>query len=431
MFDIQEIRSQFSILDQEVNGKPLVYLDNAATSQKPNSVLEVWNRYYTEINANVHRGIHTLSQLATEEMELSRRKIQKFINAKHDFEVIFTKGTTEGLNLIAYVLTQKLKKDDEIIISYLEHHSNIVPWQMLCERTGAKLRVIPMDENGILQLDVFETFLSEKTKVVSVNQVSNALGIINPIEEIIAKTRKNTDAYIVIDGAQSAPHFTIDVQKIDCDFFVFSGHKMYAPMGTGILYGKQHILEDLPPFHGGGEMIAICSFDGTTYAGLPFKYEAGTPNVGGNIALGAAVDFIQKVGHENIQKHENALLEYAQKKLLELDGLKIYGEKANRTGVVSFNLEGVGIASDVGMILDKLGIAVRTGHHCTQPIMDFFNIAGTVRASFAVYNTFNEIDLLVEGVKKSTENAELIFSFFKNKNTRAEIFPPGYFFSKY
>lgn len=401
MFDIQEIRSQFSILDQEVNGKPLVYLDNAATSQKPNSVLEVWNRYYTEINANVHRGIHTLSQLATEEMELSRRKIQKFINAKHDFEVIFTKGTTEGLNLIAYILTQRLKKDDEIIISYLEHHSNIVPWQLLCERTGAKLRVIPMDENGILQLDVFETFLSEKTKVVSVNQVSNALGIVNPIEEIIAKTRKNTDAYIVIDGAQSAPHFTIDVQKMNCDFFVFSGHKMYAPMGTGILYGKQEILEDLPPFHGGGEMIATCSFDGTTYAGLPFKYEAGTPNVGANIALGAAVDFIQKVGQETIQKHENALLEYAQRQLLELEGIKIYGEKANRTGVVSFNLEGVGIASDVGMILDKLGIAVRTGHHCTQPIMDFFNIAGTVRASFAVYNTFNEIDLLVEGVKKA------------------------------
>jgi cysteine desulfurase / selenocysteine lyase len=401
MFDIQEIRSQFSILDRQVNGKPLVYLDNAATSQKPNSVLEVWNKYYTELNANVHRGIHTLSQLATEEMELSRRKIQKFINAKHDFEVIFTKGTTEGLNLIAYILTQKLKKDDEIIISYLEHHSNIVPWQMLCERTGAKLRVIPIDENGILQLDKFDEFLSEKTKVVSVNQVSNALGIVNPIEEIIAKTRKNTNAYIVIDGAQSAPHFTIDVQKMDCDFFVFSGHKMYAPMGTGILYGKQEILEDLPPFHGGGEMIATCSFDGTTYAGLPFKYEAGTPNVGGNIALGAAVDFIQKVGQENIQNHENALLEYAQKHLLELEGIKIYGEKANRTGVVSFNLEGIGIASDVGMILDKLGVAVRTGHHCTQPIMDFFNIAGTVRASFAVYNTFEEIDILIEGVKKA------------------------------
>jgi len=401
MFDIQEIRSQFSILNQEVNGKPLVYLDNAATSQKPNSVLEVWDRYYKELNANVHRGIHTLSQLATEEMELSRRKIQKFINAKNDFEVIFTKGTTEGINLIAYILTQKLKKDDEIIISYLEHHSNIVPWQLLCERTGAKLRVIPIDENGILQLDYLDEFLSEKTKVVSVNQVSNALGIVNPVEEIIAKTRANSDAYIVIDGAQSAPHFTIDVQKLDCDFFVFSGHKMYAPMGTGILYGKQEILEDLPPFHGGGEMIAVCSFDATTYAGLPFKYEAGTPNVGGNIALGAAIDFIKKVGQENIQNHENALLDYAQRQLLEIEGLKVYGEKAHRTGVVSFNLEGIGISSDVGMILDKMGVAVRTGHHCTQPIMDFFSIAGTVRASFAVYNTFQEIDLLVEGVKKA------------------------------
>lgn len=401
MFDIQEIRSQFSILNQEVNGKPLVYLDNAATSQKPNSVLEVWDSYYKELNANVHRGIHTLSQLATEEMELSRRKIQKFINAKNDFEVIFTKGTTEGINLIAYILTQKLKKDDEIIISYLEHHSNIVPWQLLCERTGAKLRVIPIDENGILQLDYLDEFLSEKTKVVSVNQVSNALGIVNPVEEIIAKTRANSDAYIVIDGAQSAPHFTIDVQKLDCDFFVFSGHKMYAPMGTGVLYGKQEILEDLPPFHGGGEMIAVCSFDATTYAGLPFKYEAGTPNVGGNIALGAAIDFIKKVGQENIQNHENALLDYAQRQLLEIEGLKVYGEKAHRTGVVSFNLEGIGISSDVGMILDKMGVAVRTGHHCTQPIMDFFNIAGTVRASFAVYNTFQEIDLLVEGVKKA------------------------------
>ncbi|WP_261510702.1 cysteine desulfurase [Chryseobacterium paludis] len=401
MFDIQEIRSQFPILNQQVNGKPLVYLDNAATSQKPNSVLEVWTQYYTEINANVHRGIHTLSQLATEEMELSRRKIQKFINAKYDFEVIFTKGTTEGLNLIAYILTQKLKKDDEIIISYLEHHSNIVPWQLLCERTGAKLRVIPIDENGILQLDYLDQYLSEKTKVVSVNQVSNALGIVNPIEEIISKTRKNSDAYIVIDGAQSAPHFKIDVQKLDCDFFVFSGHKMYAPMGTGILYGKQEVLESLPPFHGGGEMIAVCSFDGTTYAGLPFKYEAGTPNVGGNIALGAAVDFIERIGQENIQRHENILLEYAQKQLLEIESLKVYGEKAHRTGVVSFNLEGIGISSDVGMILDKMGVAVRTGHHCTQPIMDFFNIAGTVRASFAVYNTFQEIDLLVEGVKKA------------------------------
>lgn len=401
MFDINNIRSQFPILNQQVNGKPLVYLDNAATSQKPLSVIKTWEKYYETINANVHRGIHTLSQLATEEMELARQKIQKFINAKHDYEIIFTKGTTEGINLVAYALTNQIQKDDEIIISYLEHHSNIVPWQMLCERTGAKLKVIPMDENGILQIDVLDSWLNEKTKVVSVNQVSNALGIINPIEKIIEKTRQLSNAYVLIDGAQSSPHFKIDVQKMDCDFFVFSGHKMYAPMGTGILYGKESVLENLHPFHGGGEMIAVCSFEKTTYAGLPFKFEAGTPNVGGNIALGSAVDFIEQIGHENLQNHENELLTYAQKKLLELEGIKIYGEKANRTGVVSFNLEGVGIASDTGMILDKMGIAVRTGHHCTQPIMDFFSIAGTVRASFAVYNTLEEIDILVEGVKKA------------------------------
>ena len=403
MFDIKEIRSQFPILNQQVNGKPLIYLDNAASSQKPISVLETWQKYYEEINANVHRGIHTLSQLATEEMENSRKKVQHFINAKHDYEVIFTRGTTEGINLIAYSLGNSnfIKKDDEIIISYLEHHSNIVPWQMLCERTGAKLKVIPIDENGILQLDFLDQNLSEKTKIVSVNQVSNALGVINPIEEIIAKVRTQSSALMVIDGAQSVPHFEIDVQKIDCDFFVFSGHKMYAPMGVGILYGKEEILEKMQPFHGGGEMIATCRFEKTTYAGLPFKLEAGTPNVGGNIALGAAVDFMKKVGIQNIRNHENTLLEYAQKKLLEIDGLKIYGEKAKRAGVVSFNLEGVGIASDVGMILDKLGIAVRTGHHCTQPIMDFFNVAGTVRASFAVFNTLEEIDALAEGVKKA------------------------------
>ena len=401
MLDLQHIRNQFPILNQQVNGKPLVYFDNAATSQKPLSVMNSWEKYYQEINANVHRGIHTLSQLATEEMEFSRRKIQKFINAKNDFEVIFTKGTTEGINLIAYSLTNLIKENDEIIISYLEHHSNIVPWQMLCERTGAKLKVIPIDENGILQLDFLDENLSEKTKIVSVNQVSNALGIVNPIEEIIAKTRANSGAMIVIDGAQSAPHFKIDVQKMDCDFFVFSGHKMYAPMGTGILYGKEEILRKIQPFHGGGEMIATCSFEKTTYADLPFKFEAGTPNVGGNIALGAAVDFIENIGSEHLQNHENALLDYAQKQLLQIEGLKIYGEKAHRTGVVSFNLEGIGISSDVGMILDKLGIAVRTGHHCTQPIMNFFNIAGTVRASFAVYNTFEEIDILFEGVKKA------------------------------
>lgn len=403
MFNLQEIRAQFPILSREINAKPLVYLDNAATSQKPQSVLDAWMNYYTGTNANVHRGIHTLSQLATQEMEDSRKKIQKFINAEYDHEVIFTRGTTEGLNLVANSIGNSniLKPGDEIIISALEHHSNIVPWQMLCERTGAKLKIIPMDENGILQLDFLDANLSEKTKILSVNQVSNALGVINPIEEIIAKVRKNSDAIIVIDGAQAAPHFKIDVQKMDCDFYVFSGHKMYAPMGTGILYGKEKILEKLSPFHGGGEMIDTCSFEKTTYAGLPFKFEAGTPNVGGNIALGAAVDFMENIGHENLQKHENELLEYAQKKLLEIESVKIYAEKAARTGVVSFNLEGAGISSDVGMILDKMGIAVRTGHHCTQPIMNFFNIAGTVRASFAVYNTFEEIDFLAEGVKKA------------------------------
>lgn len=401
MLDIQNIREQFPILHQEINGKPLVYFDNAASSQKPISVIETWENYYKTINANVHRGIHTLSQLATEEMELARRKVQQFINAQHDYEVILTKGTTEGINLVAYAMSNLVKKDDEIIISYLEHHSNIVPWQMLCERTGARLKVIPMDENGILQIDVLDSWLNEKTKLVAVNQVSNALGIINPIDQIIAKTRELSNAFVLIDGAQAVPHLEVDVQKMDCDFFVFSGHKMYAPMGTGILYGKEFSLNQLQPFHGGGEMIATCSFEKTTYADLPFRFEAGTPNVGGNIALVAAIDFMNQVGIGNINQHEHALLDYAQKHLLEIEGLKIYGEKARRTGAISFNLEGVGIASDVGMILDKMGIAVRTGHHCAQPIMAYFDIAGTVRASFAIYNTFEEIDRLVEGVKKA------------------------------
>ena len=399
--NIQKIRNLFPILQTEINGKPLVYLDNAATSQKPISVIETWEKYYKTLNANVHRGIHTLSQQATEEMEISRKKIQKFINAEKDYEVIFTKGTTEGINLIAYSISHLISENDEIIISYLEHHSNIVPWQMLCERTGAKLKVIPMDENGVLQMDALENMLSEKTKIVSVNQVSNALGIINPIDEIIAKTRRQSDALVVIDGAQSVSHFQIDVQKMDCDFFVFSGHKMYAPMGTGVLYGKESALNKLMPFHGGGEMIATCSFDKTTYADLPFRFEAGTPNVGGNIALGAAVDFIQSIGHEQIITHEKTLLKYAQEQLLQINGLKIYGRNAEKAGAVSFNLEGIGIASDVGMILDKQGVAVRTGHHCAQPIMNYFNISGTVRASFAVYNTLEEVDILVNAVEKA------------------------------
>jgi cysteine desulfurase/selenocysteine lyase len=403
MLHIQDIRRQFPILSREINGKPLIYLDNAATSQKPQSVIETEGKYYHTLNANVHRGIHTLSQLATEEMELARKKVQKFINAEHDYEVIFTKGTTESINLITYALSNSgtLKEDDEIIISYLEHHSNIVPWQMLCERTGAKLKVIPINSEGILDLEYLQQNLSEKTKIVSFNYVSNALGIVNPVEEMISVIRQNSAAWIVIDGAQAVPHFKVDVRKMDCDFFVFSGHKMYAPTGTGVLYGREKILESLHPFHGGGEMIETCSFDKTTYAGLPFKFEAGTPNIAGNIGLGAAVDFMNAIGHENIQLHEKALLDYAQKKLLDIENLKIYGEKAPRTGVVSFNLENAGISSDVGMILDKLGIAVRTGHHCTQPLMNFFGIAGTVRASFAVYNTPEEVDILVDGVKKA------------------------------
>ncbi|QCX53093.1 aminotransferase class V-fold PLP-dependent enzyme [Elizabethkingia sp. JS20170427COW] len=401
MFNIEEIRAQFPILKEKVNGKDLVYFDNAATSQKPQRVIDAIVNYYTHYNANVHRGIHTLSQVATDAMEVSRRKIQAFINAKHEHEILFTRGTTEGINLVAYAITNLVNKGDEIIISYLEHHSNIVPWQLLCERKGATLKVIPMDENGILQIDVLDTWLNEKTKLVAVNQVSNALGVINPIQEIIAKTRKLSSAYVLIDGAQSSPHFEIDVQKMDCDFFAFSGHKMYGPTGTGVLYAKENVLEKLLPFHGGGEMIDHCTFQKTTYAGLPFRFEAGTPNICGNIALGEAVDFMQEVGIKNIADHEHQLLEYAQKKLLEIESLKVYGEKANRAGVVSFNLQGIGIASDVGMILDKLGIAVRTGHHCTQPIMEYFDIAGTVRASFAVYNTFEEVEILVEGVKKA------------------------------
>ena len=403
MLTIENIRKEFPILQQKVNGHPLVYLDNAATSQKPLLVLDNERKYYETLNANVHRGIHTLSQEATEAMEDARKKVQRFIGAKHDYEVIFTRGTTESINLIAYSLgnTQWLKGGDEIIISHLEHHSNIVPWQMLCERTGAILKVIPINEEGILDMAFLEENLNEKTRLVSFNYISNALGIINPVKEMIALIRKHSEALIFIDGAQAAPHLKINVQELDCDFFAFSGHKCYAPTGVGILYGKEAILNTLSPFHGGGEMIATCSFEKTTYAGLPFKFEAGTPNIAANIGIGYAIDFMESVGMENIQKHENRLLNYAQEQLLTLDHIKIYGEKSPRAGVVSFNLLNEGIASDVGMILDKMGIAVRTGHHCTQPIMNFFNIAGTVRASFAVYNTMEEIDRFVEGVKKA------------------------------
>ncbi|WP_413533493.1 aminotransferase class V-fold PLP-dependent enzyme [Empedobacter brevis] len=397
--DIQQIRSQFPILEREVNGKPLVYLDNGATSQKPKVVLDVLDEYYEKYNANVHRGIHTLSQEATDLMEESRRKIQKFINAKHDYEIIFTRGTTEGINLVSNSLRNVLTADDEIIITEIEHHSNIVPWQLLCQRTGAKLKYIPLSAEGILDIEKLDDLLTDKTKLVCVNQVSNALGVVNPIKTIIEKAHAK-GAWVLIDAAQSAPHTIIDVQEMDCDFLVFSGHKMYGPTGIGVLYGKEEILNELPPFHGGGEMIKDVTMEVSTYACLPFKFEAGTPDIAGIIGLGAAVDFINSIGMQNIHDYEKELVDYTIQRLSEFDEVEIYAKDAEHSGAVSFNLKFDGVhSSDVGMILDKKGIAVRTGHHCAQPIMHHFNIPGTVRASFAVYNTKEEIDTFIEGLK--------------------------------
>lgn len=397
--DIQQIRSQFPILNREVNGKPLVYLDNGATSQKPKVVLDVLDEYYEKYNANVHRGIHTLSQEATDLMEESRRKIQKFINAKHDYEIIFTRGTTEGINLVSNSLRNVLTADDEIIITEIEHHSNIVPWQLLCPRTGAKLKYIPLTAEGILDIEKLDDLLTDKTKLVCVNQVSNALGVVNPIKTIIEKAHAK-GAWVLIDAAQSAPHTVIDVQAMDCDFLVFSGHKMYGPTGIGILYGKEDILNELPPFHGGGEMIKDVTMEVSTYACLPFKFEAGTPDIAGIIGLGAAVGFINSIGMQTIHDYEKELVDYTIQRLSEFDEVEIYAKDAEHSGAVSFNLKFDGVhSSDVGMILDKKGIAVRTGHHCAQPIMHHFNIPGTVRASFAVYNTKEEIDTFIEGLK--------------------------------
>ncbi|MFV0306074.1 MAG: cysteine desulfurase [Moheibacter sp.] len=397
--NIENIRSQFPILQREINKSPLIYLDNAASSQKPKMVIDTIANYYENFNANVHRGIHTISQEATVMMENSREKVRKFINAQNTNEIIFTKGTTEGINLISNTLQSILKPTDEIIITEIEHHSNIVPWQLLCERTGAKLKYIPLNEQGGLQIEKLDKLLTKNTKLVAVNQVSNALGIVNPVEIIIEKAHK-AGAWVLIDGAQSIPHSKVDVQQLDCDFFVFSAHKMYGATGVGILYGKEEILNQLPPFQGGGEMIKEVFMDKSTYAELPFKFEAGTPNIAGNIALGSAIDFINSIGIETIHNHENSLLIYATEKLSELDEVIIYGKNLNRAGAISFNLNLSGIhPSDVGLILDKKGIAVRTGHHCAQPIMRYFGIAGTVRASFAIFNTKKEIDQLIDGTK--------------------------------
>ena len=399
MLDIQKIRADFPILSQKVNGKPLVYFDNGATSQKPQVVIDAISKYYTEINANIHRGVHTLSQLATDAYEVSRNTIQKHINAKHNHEIIFTSGTTFGINLVAHGFGSLLKAGDEVMVSALEHHSNIVPWQFLCEKTGAKLVVIPMNQKGELMMSAFDKLLSDKTKIVAVNHISNALGTVNPIEYIIKKAHQ-VGAAVLIDGAQATPHLKPDVQALDCDFYVFSGHKICAPTGVGILYGKEEWLRKLPPYQGGGEMIAEVTFEKTTYADLPHKFEAGTPNISGGIVLGTALDYMNSIGFENIASYEQELLEYGTKRLLEIEGLTIYGTSENKASVISFNIEGIH-PYDIGTIIDKLGIAVRTGHHCAQPIMNFFNIPGTIRASFAFYNTKEEIDTFVEAVKKA------------------------------
>ena len=398
-FNIDAIRANFPILSQQVNGKPLVYFDNGATSQKPQVVIDAISTYYQEINANIHRGVHTLSQLATDAYEASRGKIQNHINAKFPHEVLFTSGTTHGINLVANGFASLLKSGDEVLVSALEHHSNIVPWQMLCEKTGAILRVIPMNENGELILSEFDKLLSNKTKIVTVNHISNALGTVNPIKYMIEKSHE-FGAAILIDGAQAVPHLKPDVQELDCDFYVFSGHKICGPTGIGILYGKEAWLNKLPPYQGGGEMIKEVTFEKTTYAELPHKFEAGTPNIAGGIVLGTAVDYMNEIGFENIQIQEKELLEYGTKRLLEIEGLKIYGTSKDKTSVISFNIEGIH-PYDIGTIIDKLGIAVRTGHHCAQPIMNFFNIPGTIRASFAFYNTKEEIDIFVEALKRA------------------------------
>ncbi|WP_223032547.1 aminotransferase class V-fold PLP-dependent enzyme [Hanstruepera marina] len=399
MLAVENIRKDFPILSRKVNGKPLVYLDNAATSQTPQQVIDCIVDYYSNYNANIHRGVHTLSQEATDKYEAARQTIQKHFNAQKAHEIIFTSGTTHGINLVANGFSSILKDGDEIIVSTLEHHSNIVPWQMLCERTGASLKVIPMNEQGELVMAEFDNLLSSKTKLVFVNHISNALGTINPIEDIIQKAHQ-VGAAVLVDGAQACPHIKPDVQALDVDFYVASAHKMCGPTGVGILYGKEAWLNKLPPYQGGGEMIAEVTFEKTTYAELPHKFEAGTPNICGGIAFGAAIDYLNQIGFDNIATYEHELLVYATEKLQEIEGLKIYGTSKHKTSVVSFNLEGIH-PYDVGTILDKMGIAVRTGHHCAQPIMDYFKIPGTVRASFAFYNTSSEVDALVEGVKKA------------------------------
>jgi cysteine desulfurase/selenocysteine lyase len=408
ILDINKIRKDFPILSREVNGKPLVYFDNGATSQKPQIVIDAISHYYEYENSNIHRGIHTLSQEATNAYEVAREKIRSFVNAKHSHEIIFTKGTTDSINLVASSFGKKhLKKGDEIIISTMEHHSNIVPWQMICEEKEAVLKVIPINDKGEIIFEEFTKLISNKTRMVAVTHVSNTLGTVNPIKEIINYVRQHAPlsgemegAFILIDGAQAVPHTKVDVQELDCDFYAFSGHKMFGPTGVGILYGKEEILNELPPYQGGGDMIKTVTFEKTTYNELPHKFEAGTPNIIGGIGLGVAIDYMNAIGIDKIEAYEHELLTYATEQIKQIEGVRIIGEASNKASVLSFVVDGTH-PSDIGMIIDKLGIAIRTGHHCTEPLMNRFNIPGTARASFAFYNTKEEINIFIDGLKKA------------------------------
>ena len=400
-FDVAAIRADFPILQRAVNGQPLVYFDNAATSQTPQQVINVITDYYQNYNANIHRGVHTLSQEATDKYELARKTLQKHFNVKHAHEVLFTSGTTHSINLVAFGFGTLLSPGDEVIVSALEHHSNIVPWQMMCERSGAQLKVIPMTDEGSLDMTAYAKLLNKKTRLVFVNHVSNALGTVNPIKDIIDQAHA-VDAAVLVDGAQACPHIKPDLQALDVDFYTVSAHKLCGPTGVGMLYGKEDWLNKLPPYQGGGEMIAEVTFEKTTYADLPHKFEAGTPNIAGGIAFGAAIDYMNGVGFEDIAQYEADLLNHATMALQQIEGLRIYGEASEKTAVISFNVEGIH-PYDIGTLLDKMGIAVRTGHHCAQPIMDYYKIPGTVRASFAFYNTKEEIDTMVSGLKRAVE----------------------------
>lgn len=395
-------RQDFPILDQKVNGYPLVYFDNAATTQKPQAVIDALTDYYKTINSNIHRGVHYLSQKATDQFEVARRTAQAFINAPSPKEIIFTRGTTESINLIASSFGKRfLHEGDEVLISEMEHHANIVPWQIICDEKKARLRVIPFDETGTLKMDEYRKLLSDKTKIVAITYVSNTLGTINPIEEIIRMAHAR-HIPVMVDGAQAMSHIPVDVQALDCDFFCFSGHKMYAPMGIGVMYGKAKWLNEMPPYQGGGEMIKTVTFERTTYNELPFKFEAGTPAVGDAIGLKTAIDYVQSIGIENIARREHELLSYATEELLKIDGVKIIGTSQNKSAIISFIINGIH-HFDAGTLIDQMGVAVRTGHHCTQPVVDHFGIPGTIRASFAFYNTEAEIDQMVKAVKQAVK----------------------------